>query len=148
MENQNNELQLNASAVEFLRESAKWSKFLAIIGFVGIGLMVLAGIFMGTVMSFLPMGNTSGETVPFGIISFLYIIMAALYFFPVYYLFKYATGIKNALNTKNSDLLADGFGHLKSHHKFLGIMMIVLLSLYAIILVGVVVSGVFMASAL
>jgi hypothetical protein len=148
MENQNNELQLNASAVEFLRESAKWSKFLAIIGFVGIGLMVLAGIFMGTVMSFLPMGNTSSETVPFGIISFLYIIMAALYFFPVYYLFKYATGIKNALNAKNNDLLADGFSYLKSHHKFLGIMMIVLLSLYAIILVGVVVSGVFMASAL
>ncbi len=31
---------------EFLKETAKWTKFLAILGFVGIGLMVLGSLAM------------------------------------------------------------------------------------------------------
>ena len=38
---ENFENQLTTAAVGFLQESAKWSKFMAIIGFIGIGLMVL-----------------------------------------------------------------------------------------------------------
>ena len=154
MENQNNEIKVNETAQEFLRESAKWSMFLAIMGFIGIGFMVLAGIFMGTIMSKLPMANAmpSGtSTNPFammpGLMAGLYIVIAVIYFFPIYYLYKYAKNTKVALQTADSDLLTEGLGYLKSHHKFLGIMMIILLSLYLLIFVGaIVVFGVAAAS--
>jgi hypothetical protein len=149
MENQNNnEMHLNASALEFLKESAKWSKFLAIMGFIGIGFMVLAAIFMGTIMSLLPMGGGMGvtEAMPFTFISILYIIIAGLYFFPVYYLYKYANDTKIAIQNNDSELLSTGLGFLKSHHKFLGIMMIVILSLYVLMFIGMIAMGIFAAS--
>jgi hypothetical protein len=140
MENQTN-LELNAQAEDALRVSAKWSMFLAIMGFIGIGLMVLAAIFMTSAMSMVP-DDVYGNS-PFGamkgFISIIYFFMAAIYFVPVYYLFKYAAGMKEALVVRNSDLVSDALVFLKSHHKFLGIMMIVLISLYILIIVGMVV---------
>ena len=143
MENQNNEMKLNESAIAFLRESAKWSMFLAIIGFIGIAFMVVAGIFMGTIMSAIPAMGGGMSSSPFammpGLMAGFYIVIAILYFFPIYYLFKYAQNTKVALQSANSDLLADALGYLKSHHKFLGIMMIIIISLYILIaIIGVV----------
>jgi hypothetical protein len=36
-------------------------------------------------------------------------------------------------------LLSEALGYLKSHHKFLGIMMIVVLSLYVLMFIGMIV---------
>ncbi len=47
---------------EFLKETAKWTKFLAILGFVGIGLMVLGSL----VMLFAPSSLMSNGDFPFG----------------------------------------------------------------------------------
>lgn len=140
MENQNN-LQLNDQAIDALRESAKWSMFLAIIGFIGIGFMLIAAIFMGSVMSMIP--NQAPSTNPFGMmkgfISVIYIVLAGLYFAPIYYLYKYASNMKSGLNFNNSDMVSNALVSLKSHHKFLGISIIVILSLYILLIIGMVI---------
>ena len=41
------ELEVNTSIKGFLKEAAKWSYFIAIVGFVGLGFMVIAAIFVG-----------------------------------------------------------------------------------------------------
>ena len=89
MENENQsqfdsfELHLNQTALDYLRESAKWSMFLAILGFVGVGFLALMAIIMTSVMSAMP--DTPG---PFGavkgIISIFYLVIALVYLFPVY----------------------------------------------------------------
>ena len=53
MENQTN-LELNNQAVDALRESAKWSMFLAILGFIGIGIMIIAALLMGSAFAMMP----------------------------------------------------------------------------------------------
>lgn len=137
MENQTN-LELNSIAVDALRSSAKWSMFLAILGFIGIGFMVVAAIFMGTIMSMVP-----SDASPFGamkgFISIIYILFAALYFPPTYYLFKYASDMKNALMYQKSDMVSDALVALKSHHKYLGISIIVFISLYILGVIGMVI---------
>ena len=149
MENENNGMRLNFMALQFLRESAKWSKLLAIIGFIGIGFMVLAALFVGSIMSLIPvMNHSAGAGMPFGIISVVYLLLAGVYFFPVYYLYKYANDTKIAIETQNEELLTSGLGYLKSHHKFLGIMTIVVMSLYALMLIGLICVGAFAASAM
>ncbi|MCR5863585.1 hypothetical protein LRS05_16360 [Flavobacterium sp. J372] len=40
------ELQVSAAARDYLKTAAKWAMFLAIIGFIGIAFMVLAGLFV------------------------------------------------------------------------------------------------------
>lgn len=145
MENNKN-LELNQVAIEALRESAKWTFFLSIIGFIGIGFMVIASVFIGTLMATMP--NIDYGT-PFPIKSFLsiiYLVMALLYVFPVYYLFKYASGMKKALEYKNSNEVANALVFLKSHHKFLGITAIVIISMYILILFVAIVGGIIAAS--
>jgi hypothetical protein len=144
MENQSQfesfELQLNETAIQYLKESAKWSLFLAIMGFIGIGFMLLAAIVMGTMMS-----SALGAATPIagmgGMLSGVYVVMAILYFFPIYYLYKYAADMKTALNSRNNDLLTSALGYLKSHHKFLGISIIVVISLYILMIIGFVAFG-------
>ena len=112
--------------------------------------MVLAAIFMGAVMSMIPTAAQSTEFNPLGamkgFLSVFYLIIAAIYFFPVYYLYKYANDTKNAIQNNDSELLSTGLGFLKSHHKFLGIMMIVILSLYVLMFIGMITMGIFAAS--
>ena len=137
------ELQLNQTAVQYLKESAKWSLFLAIMGFIGIAFMIIAAISMGTLMSS-GLGSSPGMGAMAGmggILSGVYIVMALLYFFPIYYLYKYATDMKNALNSRNNEMLTGALGYLKSHHKFLGVSMIVIISLYILIFVGAIIFG-------
>jgi len=145
MENQNN-LQLNEQAVSALRESAKWSYFLAILGFIGIGFMVLAAIFMGSIMAAMPSDPYGqGSMNPFGMmkgfISVVYIIMALIYFFPILYLYRYASGMKQGLLMSDSDEVSNALVNLKSHHKFLGITAIVVISIYLLIFVVAIVAG-------
>ena len=62
---------------EFLKETAKWTKFLAILGFVGIGLMVLGSL----VMLFAPSSLMSNGDFPFGgkiFMMLLYLAFAVL----------------------------------------------------------------------
>jgi hypothetical protein len=139
---ENYENQLTTAAVGFLQESAKWSKFMAIIGFIGIGLMVLVSLFMA--IGFSAMGASTMPELPFpmSVFSILYVLFAAIYFFPVYYLYQYATKTSAALHSKNKQLLTDGLENLKSHHKFLGIFTLIIISLYGFIFVFAILGGI------
>lgn len=138
----NFENQLTSAAVGFLQESAKWSEFMAIIGFIGIGLMVLVSLFMA--IGFGSMGASNIPELPFSmsVFSIIYVLFAAIYFFPVYYLYQYATKTSLALQSKNKQLLAEGLENLKSHHKFLGIFTLIIISLYGLIFVFAILGGI------
>ncbi len=138
------ELHLEQSAKDFLKETAKWAYFLSIIGFIGIGFLIIAAIFAGTIFS------TLGNTIPgmggmggsFGLmIAILYIVLAAIYFFPVYYLNKFATNAKRAFRENDSEALTNSFEYLKSHYKFVGIFTLSIMIVYGLILVFAVIAG-------
>nr|WP_315223073.1 DUF5362 family protein [uncultured Flavobacterium sp.] len=140
------ELQLDESAKNFLKETAKWAYFLGIMGFIGIAFIVVIAIFAGAIFS------TMSNTVPgmgamggsFGaIISVVYILIAIVYFFPVYYLFKFGSNTKTAFRENDSEVLTVSLGYLKSHFKFLGIFTISILVLYGLILVFAVLGSLF-----
>jgi hypothetical protein len=132
------ELQLDQTARDFLKETAKWAYILSIIGYVGIGLMLLLAVFAGSIFS--SMGSTmprmGGMGGSFGIImAFVYIFLAAIYFFPIYYLNKFAVNAKRAFRDNDSEALTNALGYLKSHYKFIGILMLAIMALYGLIFV-------------
>lgn len=141
----NFELELNESAKGFLKEAARWAYFLSILGFIGVGLMVVLAIFAGTIF------GAIGHMIPgmgmfgsaFGIIiSIFYLLVAALYFFPVYYLYKFALNAKAAFQNKETESLSSAFSYLKSHYKFIGIMMISIMCFYGLVLVFAIIAAV------
>ena len=124
------ELTLSVNAISFLNETRKWVSFLAILGFIGIGLMVLFGFFASTILGFMA-SELGGPAAGFsGLFGILYIFIALLYFFPVMYLYKFGSKLKLALNSRDSGALESAFENLKSHYKFLGIFTIIGIGFY------------------
>lgn len=122
----------NTEITNYLMETAKWGKFLAIVGYVSIGILILLAIFMMIGLS--TMGNLTGTDFPMGIFGFMYIILGAMYYFPVNYLYKYAVQIKKGLKSKDITTITAGFQNLKSLFKFMAIVTIVILSIYGLML--------------
>lgn len=94
-----NSLIINQNTYTILLEAARWSRLIAIFGFVSIGLMVVVGVVMGTI--FTSMGVMGMQSLPLGIsgsiLTFFYLLMAALYYFPIKYLYDFSRKIKKAL---------------------------------------------------
>ncbi|QOD61236.1 hypothetical protein H9I45_01955 [Polaribacter haliotis] len=128
------ELTLNGASKSFLRETAKWTYFLSILGFIGLGLTVIFSFFAGTVFSNLP--NMNEIPFDFGpVMTVTYLIIVAIYFFPILYLYKFSVNMKKALQSKSDDDLAVAFEKLKSHYKFVGVFAIIILSLYLLMFI-------------
>jgi len=129
-----NELYIDGESRMFLKETAKWAKFLAIVGFVITGLMVLVGLFMGTIMSEMTSGM-GGEMpgYPVGMLSGVYIVFAILYIMPMLYLYKFAAKMQVALKEDIQFEITSSFENLKSLFKFIGIFTVVILGFYVLI---------------
>jgi hypothetical protein len=130
------QLTLTSSAKRFLKETAKWCKFLSILGFVGIGLMLIFSIFTGTMIGILQ--NTVSQPLPKGLAitsSITYLLIAIIYFFPMYYLFQFSNRMNKALLMKNDETFEKAFEMLKSHYKYIGVLTIITMSLYLFFIV-------------
>lgn len=151
---QNNDLfslHLDSDSTIFLRETAKWSRFLAIVGFVICGLIILASLFAGTLMSSImapmAMGGGMGDfpAASGAVLVILYAIIAAIYFIPCLYMYKFATKMTRAIQINDQHELIASFSNLKSAFKFMGILTIVILAFYGLALL-MVLMGVALAS--
>ncbi len=126
-------LVIDGIGVSYLIETAKWGRFLAIMGFIALGMLVIASFFMGTLFSLMP--RQQGVPMPHGagfFITFTYLIIAVLYFFPTWYLYKYSKQLKLALQQGDRDTLNEAFKNQKSLYRFFGILSIIVLVLYAL----------------
>lgn len=126
-----NELTLSDSAKEDLHTIAKWTTFLSILGFVALGLSVILSLFIGT---FLSMMGAGGEGLPFPpiVLSVAYLIIPVIYFFPILYLYRFSNKAKVALKQENRETLAEAIANLRSHYKFIGILVVIVLSFYVL----------------
>ena len=121
-----------------LSEAAKWARFLAICGFIFLGLMVIYGIVIsfvfanmaGTMNQFDSPSSTNNlaNIMGIGMIVF-YIICAVIAFFPYYFLLRFANKMRGALVSNDQDALNGSFQNLKILYRYMGILMIISLVL-------------------
>ncbi|ARV16832.1 hypothetical protein BTO07_05390 [Polaribacter sp. SA4-12] len=129
------QLTLTGASKNFLKETARWAKFLAIIGFILIGLMLVFAAFSTTIFD---MAAKMQPGIPDNlglIMAITYLVLAIIYFFPVYYLLQFSNKMKKAISTKNDETLANAFEMLKSHYKFIGVFTVITLSLYVLLFI-------------
>ena len=124
------QLTVTKASKSYLSEIATWARFFAILGFIFIGLLLVFAFFavpiFGTVTK-----SQSGVPDDLGSIMLVTnVLIAFVYFFPLYYLLQFSKKIKKALKTKNDQMLAKAFQMLKSHYKFIGVLTIITISLY------------------
>ena len=126
-------MQISDQGKKHLLEASRWATFLAIVGFIGIALLVILSFSVGTILAGLPEGSLGGLSPKF--FSFFYLIVAGVYFIPVFYLFQFGNKTKQALADEDVGMLTFALKKLRSHYKFIGILMIVAMVLYFFLIV-------------
>jgi hypothetical protein len=134
---------LSAEDKDYLRTAAKWAKFLAIMGFISCGFMVLVALAMFSIGNQFdsladseissPLSRIGGGM--FGAyLGFFYLLLALPFFLTCLYLFRFASKMKASMNS--SDLTAtDAFLNLRNYFRFKGYIVIAFLIFYVLILV-------------
>jgi MFS family permease len=120
-------IELTDEAFGYLNEIRKWTTFFSILGFIGIVLMVIFGLFAGLIFSKLGYKNMYFPSTLFGVI---YLFFGIVYLLPVLYLFKFSMHAKKAIKMQHQQSISNAFKNMKSHFKFMGILTIIFLSLY------------------
>jgi hypothetical protein len=131
----------------YLNQIRKWTKFFAVLGYIMIGLMLVLGVFIGpiigTVLSNIPYPGVGAMG---GMLSVIYIVSAFIYIMPTIYLNRFSNRLKDALESNDNEQLEQSFGNMKSFYKFIGVLTIIMMSIYVLAIVVTVVVGVVQAS--
>jgi len=115
-ESQSNGLHFTDEIKEHILGIAKWAKFFAVLGF------IMIGFYLCSVLLLLLLGAGSG-------FPSLNVIFLFFYYFPVSYLWKFATRTIDGIENNNQELFEEGFSQLFSHFRYVGILTIIGLSL-------------------
>ncbi len=137
----NRELVLENETILCLLETSRWANVLSIMGFIGLGLLLIFGLLVGTVMN--NINTPVFSSFSSGLVSAFYLLLAGIYFMPVLYLFRFASRMKFAIREMNQEALNDAFKNMKSLFRFLGMMTIAIVCVYVLILISVIMFSLF-----
>lgn len=119
-------LEITDNTIGYIKELRKWTMLLSIVGFIFLGIIILIiPILIYFQLNSYNIGLGLATTIPL-------ILIVVLYFFPIYYLYMFSKHSKNAMDNLDANSLEIAFKYLKSHYKFMGILVIVILCLYLI----------------
>jgi hypothetical protein len=121
-------LQLTESSQSYLKETSSWTFFFSILGFIFLGLLFIGAITVSIMFSVLDNENMpaiSGLT-----LGLLYITICIVLFFPVYYLYKFSSNMKTAIENNEINNLETALRNIKSHFKFMGYFTIIIIVIY------------------
>ena len=129
----NDSIEIGKEAMSHIFETRRWTMFLSILGFVFIALMMLVALAM------LFVGRQSmAYTLGFSIFMLIFMV---IYFFPIYYLFKFSEISKVTLGNRDSGLMTSALMYLKKHYQYMGILTIAFIGIYLLFIIIAVIAG-------
>ncbi len=137
-----NNLEIDQSGKYNLAEAAKWAKFMGIIGMIMVVLMILGGLAFMTIGSqMLDSAQIPGLPVEGAAFGIIYIIIAALYFYPTWTLLKFGTQTRLGIKNENQAQFNEGLSSLKNCFKFVGILTVIVIAIYVLAMVALAVGA-------
>lgn len=135
------DVQLDQQSFSLLGESARWAKFIAILGFIFCGFLVLIALFAGSM--FASMSQSLGDLSSIGgaVFTAVYFVFAIISFFPNLYLYRFAVRMQTAIRMNEQMKVQESFRNLKAYFRFIGILFIIILCFYGFALVATILSS-------
>lgn len=145
-QNEEERITLTDLAISKLDSLRKWAMFFAVLGFIFIGLGIISMIsfaFFGLSETLAPMQMNSG--MPMTMLSTMNIVVTAvliaIYFFPILYMYRFSVRTKKAIMENSSASFEQAIKALNAHFQFVGVLTIILLSLYIFIIAIAIIFG-------
>jgi hypothetical protein len=111
-------IELEIDTLKDLNTTRKWTMFLAILGFIGIGVFLIVGLFTGVFLSFFNKGDTA-TSYPGWLVFVIIITTSILYFFPMLYIFRFSKFISVVIKTHDKEELKKAFRNLRSYFTYI-----------------------------
>ncbi|MBT8331609.1 MAG: hypothetical protein KJP06_04700 [Deltaproteobacteria bacterium] len=105
-----------------LRATWPWTRLLSVLGFIGTGLMILAGLGLMVGESFIPVSEKAPPLVFMGI---LYVLISVFYLVPSIWLSRFSSATSAFLKSGDAIELGKAIAYQKSFWKFIGILALV-----------------------
>jgi len=130
---------LGDEIIQPLRRTRPWVKFIAIMGFIGCGFLVLDVLFMFLGFAFLP-GARASQALPVGLMTVLalfYLVGAFfVYFIPSLLLARYASTLERIKTNATLEKLAEAAEYQRRFWKYVGVLLIVGISVFVLFVIG------------
>ena len=130
-------LEIGDETLKHLNTLRKWTMFLAVSGFIFLGIIIVLGLITGT---FFTAFNHSDKTpgLSDALVLAGFIALALLTFFPVFFLFRFSKHVSNALTNLDRKKLHKAIKSLKRFFIYIGILLItgVAIYIFSLILAG------------
>jgi hypothetical protein len=137
MDNANdiNKIEVEPVMLKYLNTTRKWAMFLAIIGFIFLGLLLIIGLLTGTFLSAFSTQKLNPE-ISGPLLLIPLIIAEVVNFFPVLFLFRFSKHAAHAVQNLDKNELHKAFRNLKLFFVYIGILIIVGLVFYVAALIA------------
>ena len=138
------------ATLQALAGTKPWVRLCSIMGFIGAGFMILAGLLMITSGAMVGMSSRdaaglAGLPVVMGI---TYIVLSIIYLFPALKLWKYGSAIVRLMSTGSTADLEAALDQQRGFWKFVGILMIIMIAITLLAMVGGILAGIAGAAAM
>jgi hypothetical protein len=124
-------IEMSPEILDHLNSTRKWTMFLSVLGFIFLGLIIVAGL--ATSLFLTTFRTTEAHLgVSESLMILIFIISGAIYFFPVFFLFRFSRNTRDAIQDLDQQKLHKGFRNIKLYFTYIGIMVIVVLTIYVV----------------
>lgn len=127
-------IEIDQDTLKHMNTARKWAMFLAIIGFIFLGLMIVIGLMTGTFLSAFSAGDKA-LGIPGSLMFIPVLFFGLVYFFPVLFLFRFSKHTSNAIQNFDKLSFHKAMKNLKAYFAYVGILLIIILSLYILVLI-------------
>lgn len=127
----------------FIYDTSKWTRLLAIVGFVTSALIAISALSVGAVLNTLSATNPANPMLQMNplFLTLAYLIFALITFYPSYLLLKFSTSAKQAVLYADQPSLHTAMAKLKSFFKFYGVLTIIGIAIYGLAIIAMIAFG-------
>jgi len=135
---------LTENMLFYLRGASPWLRFVGMVGFVFLGI-VLVGL-LAIIIGFDSFSNALGMGSLGSFVFVVYLPGLIITFFLVFFTYRFGKRIQAYLHTGDSGYLEDAFKNNKSLWTLAGVLIIIILAIFALVLISIIITAVAAAS--
>lgn len=133
------DLQLDMESRTYLKEAAKWARFLGILGFIGTGfiLLTMLTVLYSSSQAFNVLGSSAAglASMGMGVMLFIYLVLAVISFLVALFTYRFGQRTYRALLNDTQVDLRSGMSNLRLIFRTYGIIAVIYLSIIALAII-------------